>query len=192
MSDKNLIGAKIRQLRENREMTQQQLANASENSVELLEHIENGDVVPSLTPLIKIAKALDVRIGTFMDDVQQRGPVIVEQGQTEKVIYFSGQKDQTKESALEFYSLASGKCDRHMEPFLIDVDIHDDAEFKLESHEGEEFIYVIEGEIEIVYGSEKYTVSKGDTIYYDSVVPHHLHAYGEKPAKILAVIYAPF
>ena len=192
MSDKNLIGAKIRQLRENREMTQQQLANASENSVELLEHIENGDVVPSLTPLIKIAKALDVRIGTFMDDVQQRGPVIVEQGQTEKVIYFSGQKDQTKESAMEFYSLASGKCDRHMEPFLIDVDIHDDAEFKLESHEGEEFIYVIDGEIEIVYGSEKYTVSKGDTIYYDSVVPHHLHAYGEKPAKILAVIYAPF
>jgi transcriptional regulator with XRE-family HTH domain len=192
MSDKNLIGAKIRQLRENKEMTQQQLANASENSVELLEHIENGDVVPSLTPLIKIAKALDVRIGTFMDDVQQRGPVIVEQGQTEKVIYFSGQKDQTKESALEFYSLASGKCDRHMEPFLIDVDIHDDAEFKLESHEGEEFIYVIDGEIEIVYGSEKYTVSKGDTIYYDSVVPHHLHAYGEKPAKILAVIYAPF
>ena len=192
MSDKNLIGAKIRQLRENREMTQQQLANASENSVELLEHIENGDVVPSLTPLIKIAKALDVRIGTFMDDVQQRGPVIVEQGQTEKVIYFSGQKDQTKESALEFYSLASGKCDRHMEPFLIDVDIHDDAEFKPESHEGEEFIYVIEGEIEIVYGSEKYAVSKGDTIYYDSVVPHHLHAYGEKPAKILAVIYAPF
>ncbi|MDO9045592.1 MAG: XRE family transcriptional regulator [Methanobacteriaceae archaeon] len=192
MSDKNLIGAKIRQLRENREMTQQQLANASENSVELLEHIENGDVVPSLTPLIKIAKALDVRIGTFMDDVQQRGPVIVEQGQTEKVIYFSGQKDQTKESAMEFYSLASGKCDRHMEPFLIDVDIHDDAEFKLESHEGEEFIYVVDGEIEIVYGSEKYTVSKGDTIYYDSVVPHHLHAYGEKPAKILAVIYAPF
>lgn len=192
MSDKNLIGAKIRQLRESREMTQQQLANASENSVELLEHIENGDVVPSLTPLIKIAKALDVRIGTFMDDVQQRGPVIVEQGQTEKVIYFSGQKDQTKESAMEFYSLASGKCDRHMEPFLIDVDIHDDAEFKLESHEGEEFIYVIDGEIEIVYGSEKYTVSKGDTIYYDSVVPHHLHAYGEKPAKILAVIYAPF
>lgn len=192
MSDKNLIGAKIRQLRENKEMTQQQLANASENSVELLEHIENGDVVPSLTPLIKIAKALDVRIGTFMDDVQQRGPVIVEQGQTEKVIYFSGQKDQTKESALEFYSLASGKCDRHMEPFLIDVDIHDDVEFKLESHEGEEFIYVIDGEIEIVYGSEKYTVSKGDTIYYDSVVPHHLHAYGEKPAKILAVIYAPF
>lgn len=192
MSDKNLIGAKIRQLRENKEMTQEQLANASENSVELLEHIENGDVVPSLTPLIKIAKALDVRLGTFMDDAHQRGPVLVEQGKTEQVIYFSGQKDQTKESALEFYSLAAGKCDRHMEPFLIDVDIHDDDEFNLDSHEGEEFIYVIDGDIEILYGSEKYVLSKGDTIYYDSVVPHHLHAYGEKPAKIMAVFYAPF
>ena len=72
-----------------------------------------------------------------------------------QVIYFSGQKDQTKESALEFYSLAAGKCDRHMEPFLIDVDIHDDDKFNLDSHEGEEFIYVIDGDIEIVYGSEK-------------------------------------
>ncbi|MDZ4171674.1 MAG: XRE family transcriptional regulator [Methanobacteriaceae archaeon] len=192
MSDKNLIGAKIRKIRERKEMTLEQLANASGNSVDLLKHIENGDVVPSLTPLIKIAKSLDVRLGTFVDDVKQKGPVIVEQGQTESVIYFSGKKDQTKESAMQFYSLASGKCDRHMEPFLIDVDIHDDDKFKLESHEGEEFIYVVDGDIEIVYGSEKYVVSNGDSIYYDSVVPHHLHAYGEKPAKILAVIYAPF
>jgi transcriptional regulator with XRE-family HTH domain len=192
VSDKNIIGLKIRQLRESREMSKEDLAEASESSLELIENIEDGEVVPSLAPLIKIARALGVRLGTFLDDAPQKGPVMVKDGKSEQVIYFSGQENETKESALEFYALASGKSDRHMEPFIIDVDLHDDDNFKLLAHEGEEFIYVLEGDIEIVYGQEKYVVSKGDSIYYDSVVPHHLHAHGENQAKILAVIYTPF
>ena len=191
MSDKNVIGAKIRQLRESREMSLEELAKASGNSAELIESIENGEVVPSLTPLIKIARALGVRLGTFMDDAPHKGPFKVEKGKSQQVIYFSGLEDETKESAMEFYSLGSGKSDRHMEPFLVDVDIHDDDKFNLSSHEGEEFIFVLSGEIEIVYGQENYRLSEGDSIYYDSIVPHHLHAYGEKQAKILAVVYTP-
>ena len=60
----------------------------------------------------------------------------------------------------------------------------------LSSHEGEEFIYVMKGEIEVLYGQETYLVSEGDSIYYDSVVPHDLHAFGDE-AKILAVVYTP-
>lgn len=78
-----------------------------------------------------------------------------------------------------------------MEPFLIDVELHSD-DFELSSHEGEEFIYVLKGEIEVIYGQEKYRLGEGDSIYYDSVVPHHLHAAGENDARILAVVYTPF
>lgn len=192
MTDKNLIGAKIRQIRESRQMSTQELADTSDNSLNLIEDIENGEVVPSLTPLIKIARALGVRLGTFMDDSPQKGPFIVEKGKSHQVIYFSGLEDETKESSMEFYSLGAGKSDRHMEPFLVDVDIHDDDNFNLSSHEGEEFIFVLNGEIEVVYGQEKYRVLEGDSIYYDSIIPHHLHAYGKEPAKILAVVYTPF
>ena len=49
----------------------------------------------------------------------------------------------------------------------------------------------MDGEIEVIYGKETYLVSKGDSIYYDSVVPHELHAH-DVEAKILAVIYTPY
>ncbi len=187
----SIIGPKIRQIRERKKITQEELAESTGNSVDLIKRIEEGTVVPSLTPLLQIARCLGIRLGTFVDDVEVKGPVLIKQGQTDQEISFSGRKDLTKESTLEFHPLASGKYDRHMEPFLIDVELPHTNDFELENHEGEEFIYVLDGSVELLYGDEKYIVNKGDSIYYDSVIPHHLHAYGDKAAKILAVIYTP-
>ena len=192
MSEENQLGTKIQQIRENHEMSVEQLAEKSQCSRKVIESIESGDLIPSLTPLIRIARALGVRLGTFLDDAPQIGPVMIKSGKSEHVIHFSGKEDHPDTSALDFYALASGKTDRHMEPFIIDVHPHETKKYKLASHEGEEFIYVMGGEIEILYGQETYLLSDGDSIYYDSVVPHDLHAYGDKDAKILAVVYTPF
>ena len=83
------------------------------------------------------------------------------------------------------------KADRHMEPFIIDVDATDDIDFVLSSHEGEEFIFVMEGVMEVCYGKNTYLLEAGDSIYYDSIVPHHVHGYRGQAAKILAVVYTP-
>ncbi|MGZ7048894.1 MAG: helix-turn-helix domain-containing protein [Methanobacterium sp.] len=192
MSEENKLGEKIRQIRENHEMSVGELAAQSQCSSEIIANIESGELIPSLTPLIKIARALGVRLGTFLDDAPQTGPVMVKSGQSKQVIHFSGKDDHPDVSALDFYPLASGKADRHMEPFMIDVHLPGTEDYKLSSHEGEEFIYVMDGEIEILYGQDKYLVSAGDSIYYDSIVPHDLHAYGGNDAKILAVVYTPF
>ncbi|WP_048043793.1 helix-turn-helix domain-containing protein, partial [Methanosarcina mazei] len=77
MSEENRVGSKIRQLREARDMTVEELAEASQSSSELIQQLENGALVPSLTPLLKIARALGVRLGTFLDDMPQSGPVLV-------------------------------------------------------------------------------------------------------------------
>jgi transcriptional regulator with XRE-family HTH domain len=191
MSEKNLVGSKIRQLREAREMSVEQLAEASHSSVELIQQLENGALIPSLTPLLQIARALGVRLGTFLDDATQSSPVIVRSGRSEQVVRFSGNCPSTQKSTLEFSSLASNKVDRHMEPFLIDVHPLGCAEINPSAHEGEEFIYVLKGQIEIIYGKEQYRLNAGDSIYYDSVVPHHVHAFGEHEAQILAVVYTP-
>ena len=191
MVDENKVGEKIRQLRESREMSREELAESSQCDVELIEKLENGAVLPSLTPLLNIARALGVRLGTFMDDAPQTGPFVVKSGSSKSVTHFSGKNTSLDESALDFYSLAYGKSDRHMEPFIIDVHPPKTDEYELASHEGEEFIYVMSGEIEILYGQETYVIGEGDSIYYDSIVPHDLHAHGAD-AKILAVVYAPF
>ena len=79
-----------------------------------------------------------------------------------------------------------------MEPFIVEINPSATTEFVQSSHEGEEFMYVLKGNIEINYGKNVYTLAEGDSIYYDSVVDHHVHAANNEPAKILAVVYAPF
>ena len=79
-----------------------------------------------------------------------------------------------------------------MEPFIIDIQPSEDRNFKLSAHEGEEFIYVMSGQVEIEYGKEKFTLSEGDSIFYDSIVKHHVHGANGQAAKILAVVYIPF
>jgi quercetin dioxygenase-like cupin family protein len=93
---------------------------------------------------------------------------------------------------MEYHPLAQQKAGRHMEPFIIDINPTDNVDYQLSAHEGEEFIYVMEGEIELAYGKEFYLLKQGDTIYYDSIVKHHLHGLPGKAAKILALVYIPF
>ncbi|AEH60769.1 transcriptional regulator, XRE family [Methanosalsum zhilinae DSM 4017] len=192
MSEQNYVGSKVRQLREIREMSLEDLADTSQCCIELIEHIESGDLIPSLAPLLQISRGLGVRLGTLLDGAEQDGAVMVKNGNSENVVRFSGNASDIDRSTLDFYSLAADKKDRHMEPFIIDIRPSLSEEINLSSHEGEEFIYVLEGEISLQYGEDKYILSKGDSIYYDSVIPHHLYANGDSDAQILAVVYAPF
>jgi len=190
MEKNTKFASKVKSIRERQQMSIEELADKSGVKLDVLQAMEDGEIIPSLTPLTKMARALGVRLGTFLDDVPQMGPVVVRGGKPDNVFYFSGREDVTDDSNLEFHALGAGKIDRNIDPFIIDIDSKEE-EYNLSSHEGEEFIYVLEGEIEVEYGKDKFTVEKGDSIFYDSVVPHHLHSTG-KPAKILAVLYTPF
>ena len=191
MAKNEEFASKIKSIRERQNMTIEELAEKSGVKLEVLQAMENGEVIPSLTPLTKMARALGVRLGTFLDDTPQIGPVVTRGGETESALYFSGREDVTNASNLEFHSLGAGKIDRNLDPFIIDIE-YEKEEKELSSHEGEEFIYVLEGEIEVIYGKDSFVISEGDSIFYDSVVPHHLHATGEKSSKILAVLYTPY
>ena len=146
MDTSKIVGEKIKALREDKSISIEELAQRSGLAIEQIERIENNIDIPSLAPLIKIARVLGVRLGTFLDD---------------------------------------------QEPFIIDVMPTEDSDFVLSSHEGEEFIMVMEGVMEISYGKNTYLLEEGDSIYYDSIVPHHVHAYEGQAAKILAVVYTP-
>ncbi|NCD34783.1 MAG: XRE family transcriptional regulator [Spartobacteria bacterium] len=190
MDGKNSIGLKIEKCRTSRKLTLEDLSERSGCSVELITCIERGELVPSLTPLLKIARGLGVRLGTFLDDEVKPGPILARSNEYQNVIRFSGNAAKSERSTLEFFALAADKNDRHMEPFVIDVH-PSEAASALSSHEGEEFLYVLQGVIEVVYGKERYRVESGDSIYYDSIVPHEVRAADGLDARILAVVYAP-
>lgn len=168
----NIIGEKIKSLRTNQEISIQELAERAGLTVEQVSRIEENIDIPSLAPLIKIARALGVRLGTFLDDqTSEAGPVICRKGEADDTIGFSNNATHARQH-MHYHSLSKSKVDRHMEPFIIDIDANDEKDFFLSAHEGEEFIMVLKGELEISYGKNNYRLKEGDTIYYDSIVPH--------------------
>ncbi len=192
MDTSKIVGEKIKSLRESQSISLEELAERSGLAIEQVERIESNIDLPSLAPLIKIARVLGVRLGTFLDDQVENGPVVCRKiGSADNTISFSNNAIQSRKH-MEYHALAGPKSDRHMEPFIIDVNpMTDNIDFVLSSHEGEEFIFVMEGTMEISYGQNTYLLNEGDSIYYDSIVPHHVHAYQGQAAKILAVVYTP-
>ncbi|MDR1126784.1 MAG: XRE family transcriptional regulator [Treponema sp.] len=171
----------------------EELAERSGLSLELIRRITKNGHIPDLAPLVKIARTLGVRLGTFLDDYEDIGPVVVRAGKANETPRFiTGVPNEPKDEehkGLLFKALAAHKGGRHMEPFIVDIAV--DAEQTESIHEGEEFIYVLNGAVSIKYGVNSYVLNKGDSIYYDSIVPHCVLAADNAPASILAVIYAP-
>ncbi len=190
MDTSKVVGEKIRSLRENKSITTKELAERAGLTVEQVECIENHVDLPSLAPLIKIARVLGVRLGTFLDDNDETGPVVCRKEEATDTISFSNNTTQSRRH-MKYHSLSRSKADRHMEPFIIDVSPTEESNFILSSHEGEEFIMVLKGIMEISYGNKTYLLEEGDSIYYDSIVPHHVHAYEGQAAQILVVVYMP-
>lgn len=186
-----IVGFKIKGIRESKNISVEEIAERTGLSVEQINSIESDQYLPSLGPLIKVARALGVRLGTFLDDNDNLGPVVCRAEERNSSISFSnGASDARKH--MEYHSLAKQKAGRSMEPFVIDIQPSEERNFKLSAHEGEEFIYVLEGSVEIDYGKQQYTLNAGDSIFYDSIVQHHVHGAPGQAAKILAVVYIPF
>lgn len=191
MDQTQIVGEKIKSLRETRQISIAELAERTGLAEEQINRIENNVDIPSLAPLIKIARALGVRLGTFLDDQDEMGAVVYHKDEeTKETISFSNNAMDTR-THMRYLSLAKSKSDRHMEPFIVDIEATNDTGYSLSSHEGEEFIYVMEGTIEVCHGKKSYVIKAGDSIYYDSIVPHHVHGYEGEAAKILAVVYTP-
>lgn len=191
MENTSQLGLKIKSIRESKDITLEQVAQRSGLTVDQLQRIEENQNTPSLAPIIKIARALGVRLGTFLDDSENLGPVVCRADAQTSGVSFSSETSGAHNN-LNFFPLSATKSGRHMEPFIIDIDSASKNGYKLSSHEGEEFLYVLEGQVEVTYGKTQYSLNEGDSIYYDSIVEHNVHAANASKAKILAVVYTPY
>ena len=187
MAKENKVGSRIRMYRERLDMSVYDLAQKSGIDEKVINAIEKGQVLPALGVLTKLSRALGQRLGTFMDDQFKPDPIITRAKDLEarKVA-----KEGTNELGYASHSLAIGKPDRHMDPFRIEFAA--DGVDEVSSHEGEELIICLAGEVELTYGNDKSILKPGDTAYYNSVVKHGLRAVGGKPASIYGVVFMPF
>lgn len=183
------LGARIQRFREMADMTRETLAERTGLSQDFIQRLEEESIYPSLGPLLKIARALGVRLGTFLDDELGQDPLIVRHNERRQELHMRGSGCS---GDLTFHSLGKGKKDRHMEPFFIELAPQaSSCEATLSSHEGEEFLVVVTGEVEILYGQDTYVLGAGDSIYLNSIVPHLVRCKGDVPASMYAVLYFP-
>jgi len=139
--------------------------------------------------LLKIARALGVRLGTLLDDQVSEDPLVIRRNERKEKLSMLREKESP--TSMKFYSLGVGKTDRHMEPFFVELLPESSRSQQLSSHEGEEFIVVYSGRIEVVCGDSSYELEAGDSIYYNSIVPHYVSCRGRHTASIYAVLYIP-
>jgi mannose-6-phosphate isomerase-like protein (cupin superfamily) len=154
----------------------------------VLIQVENRMVSPSLGTLVKIANAFDTTVSAFLGGKEEREFSIVRK-EDRAVVSRVGLKEGGK-SPYTYESLGSGKAGRKMEPFLVRLQPLSEPPRARSTHEGEEFLYVLSGRVEVCLGTLSDILEEGDSIYYDSTIPHHVHSADSREARILAVIHA--
>ncbi|MFI3266577.1 MAG: XRE family transcriptional regulator [Rikenellaceae bacterium] len=190
MSDST--GNKIQKMRTDAGLSVAELAAQALITVSQLEKIEDQTLNPSISVMIRIARILGTRLGTLLDGIESGEPVICTPTNHTPSVRVTN-PENAELGNLDFYSLAQQKSDRNMEPFIVNVGYTEKSKRETSYHEGEEFIYILSGSVELTYGSKSYTLNQGSSMYYDSIVPHNLSAaLADTTAQILAVTYTPY
>lgn len=183
------VGGKLRRLREDNGLSLADLAKRAALSEAALREFEDSRAVPAVGDLLKIAGVLGVSIGHFF---QTRIPdkrvevVRVADRWTVKARSEAG-------TALNYryQSLSHGLTEKLMQPFLVEVPPGQDSSLRRSEHEGEEFLFVLAGVLEVEVGGDRYRLEPGDSIYYDSRQPHSLRALESATVRLLACIAQP-
>jgi len=187
MTEDLKVGEKIKTLREKKKLSLPELAERSGFSSAVLSQIENHMISPPLGTIIKIAKALEVEPGYFFKEKPKSSYVIVRKDERAAISRVASKEGVSYGYSYE--SLGADKKGRKMEPFIVTLEANAEKEVKKSTHDGEEFIFVLEGKMEVTLADHSDILLPGDSIYYDSTIPHRVTAKGDKPAKILAVLY---
>jgi transcriptional regulator with XRE-family HTH domain len=181
------VGEKIKAMREQKGLSLKDIADLTGFSTALLSQMENHLVSPSLGTIIKLARAFGVRVGDLLGETQGEPFTIVRKDERKMVSRFAS-KEGVK-YGYSYESLGFDKKDRKMEPFIVTLEPATVKTSKTSVHEGEEFIFVLEGEMEVILGNHTDVLYPGDSIYYDSTIPHRVQCHQDKEARILAVLY---
>ncbi len=185
LEGKEKLGSRLHRAREMRGLTLADLSSRTGIRVENLERIESSEMIPPLGDLVKLGKAVEMKIGYFLSPGADR-PMTVVRPENRLAISRFGKK-RSEQYGYDYESLAPEKADRMMEPFLVTL-VPTEVE-ELSNHDGQEFIFVLEGEIQVKVGDQTEILRPGDAVYYDSMHPHLVTCRGKRPAKILAVLY---
>ncbi len=185
------LGRKIREIRLRRGLTLQQLSELTGLSKPSLSQIENEVTVPPIATLLKISRALGKHIADFFQEATPLEDRISVVRAEERKEIMSHLQMEARRIGYRYESLAYHLSEKRMEPFIVEIEPRDENASIFYHHKGEEFLFVLEGELEFRGSDKIIQLQPGDSLYFDSEIPHALRGLGGKAVKVLAVIYSP-
>jgi mannose-6-phosphate isomerase-like protein (cupin superfamily) len=179
-------------MREAQEMTPAQVAELTGLEAGYIEAVEEGKEVPSIGAVVKISRALGSRMGQLFHGCRPKPDIfsVVPAGDGKSVDRVSTTVQRTGQGYTYQSLLAAEIRGQGMEPFLVTFDPAAASTVQPMVHEGEEFLFVLAGTLELLYDGETYTLKKGDSLYIDSSHPHAIRGIGKTPPQAIAVIYS--
>lgn len=178
------IGARIGSIRKEKGLSLDALSKLTGFAVDLLADIEQNRVQPQLGTIIKLSKALDSAFGRLVSGVGDRLYSVTRKN--DQKIVSRSTSDKGQKQVYVYRSLAPEVQGRHMEALIVQLEENPDQEMSV--HEGEEFIYVLQGVVQLKIGQDAFDLTPGDSVYYLSTTPHLIAAKSGQ-ATILAVLY---
>jgi transcriptional regulator with XRE-family HTH domain len=182
------MSARIKQFREKSHRTLDDLAAQTGIDREVLSRIETNEFIPSLATLFKLANALDVDIVNFFQE-RAGGEKVAITRRDERVRIGRRPHHHQGEVDYIYEALEIRQNFRHMDPFMVEFPLQDISEMVFNSHEGEEFLYILEGTLEFRSTDRVEVLNPGDSIYFQSDVSHSFRRLSEGPARAIAVIW---
>jgi len=174
------IGGRLGALRDIIDITEEKMAEYMKLGVEEYISYEKGERDFSFSFLYNAANILGVDV---LDIISGESPKLTKCAIVRKDKGF----DIMRREAYDYKHLAFTFRNKKAEPFMVTVENHNSG-LTLHSHEGQEFNYMVSGSMEFHLENTVYELNEGDSIYFDSGVPHAMRAIGNAPAKFLAVV----
>jgi len=177
-SQTNEVGKKIKKARTAKGFTLENIANETGFTIEHLKSIESGKKIPSVGSLLQISKVLGIDSGFLL---KSEGTAL-----KNRIQAYTKRTDN-----YAYETLTPGAESKHLKAFRVTIDPMQEHQGVGYCHEGEEYVYVLSGEIELIVGDHKNLLIKDDSLHFNSGIKHQMKNIGKKAANLLVVVYGP-
>ncbi|MBF0526304.1 MAG: cupin domain-containing protein [Deltaproteobacteria bacterium] len=174
------FGQRVKKLRQDRKLTLEQLAAQTGQTPEFIAQVEEDAVTPPVSFLLQLSHALEIDPSRFLSDQEK-----MEIGAKRQ----EGFAKRTQ--SYSYQTLTPGAADKHLRGFLVSIEPKEKHKMVEYRHPGEEFIYVMHGELEVTLGTRVHQLKVGESIHFDSETKHKLRNISDKKCELMVILYTP-
>jgi transcriptional regulator with XRE-family HTH domain len=173
------IGKRLKDIRATKGLSLDYLANETGFSVDYISEVEKGQIIPPVATILRLSRALEIDSGILLKKER-------DEANKRKADDF---KERTEDYS--YQTLTPEAVHKHLKAFKIFIDPVSDHKGVSYQHEGEEFIYVLKGKVEVTVGDNKKVLDPEDSLHFNSSIVHKLRNVSPEKAELIVVLYTP-